>query len=398
MILFDYDKAAYLMERAGVDLLLPHTLLNAGYLADHWYHLVNTTVGPYTTFDVDEAYQLFVGLPRDRKIEPFVTCRRGAEEGEMHVWDVWIKDKRLWGPNIQPRALNSPLGPPAVDLYPDPYQAVAAALTARKLDAAVIGIEQQFLGVKAFEQLRRAVPGARFREVAPLFLELRAVKSTEEIRRLRLVAQATQAALAAAIKVVRPGTSGLDLERVLGAEHYRAGVRHEWCHTQMGPAGVDITAPSPIRARAGELVRIDVGASYRGYQSDLSPVISVGEPSAELRKAHAAVRRAMDAVLDALRPGATAAAVYEIGDRIFKEELLENYLMYVAHGVGRNVHEAPVLEPNSKWTLASGMVLAVELVTVLPHLGMIGLEDEVLITQDGHEDLTTIGRDLHVSV
>jgi hypothetical protein len=44
MILFDYDKAAHLMERSRVDLLLPHTLLNAGYLADHWYHLVNTHV------------------------------------------------------------------------------------------------------------------------------------------------------------------------------------------------------------------------------------------------------------------------------------------------------------------------------------------------------------------
>ena len=42
-----------------------------------------------------------------------------------------------------------------------------------------------------------------------------------------------------------------------------------------------------------------------------------------------------------------------------------------------------------------GMVLAVELVTVLPHLGMIGLEDDVLINRDGHEDLTTIGRELH---
>ena len=52
---------------------------------------------------MDESYQLLVGLPRDRKIEPFITCRRGAEEGEMYVWDVWIKDKRIWGPNVLPR-------------------------------------------------------------------------------------------------------------------------------------------------------------------------------------------------------------------------------------------------------------------------------------------------------
>src|SRR5438552_97041 len=276
MILFDYDQAVHLMKQWGVDLLLPHTLLNAGYLADHWYHLVNTTVGPYTTFDVDETYQLLVGLPRERQIAPFISCRRGAEEGEMYVWDVWIKDKRIWGPNVLPRALHSPLGPPATDLYADPYQAVAAALRERGLHRAVIGVEQQFMGMRMAEKLRRALPEAEFREVSPLFLELRAVKSEEEIRRLRRVAQATQEALTAAIQSLRPGTSGLDLERVLGAEHYRAGVRHEWCHTQIGPAGIDITAPSARAAKSGEVIRIDAGGNYLGYQSDLSPVIAVG--------------------------------------------------------------------------------------------------------------------------
>ena len=173
MILFDYDKAVHLMGRSGVDLLLPHTLLNAGYLADHWYHLLQTTVGPYTTFDVDETYQLFVGLPRDRHIDPFVTCRRGAEEGEMYVRDVWIKDRRIWGPNVLPRGPNSPLGPPVTPLYPGPYQAVAAALTERRLDRAAVGTEEQFLGGHAFAKLRRALPRAEFRDVSPLFLELR---------------------------------------------------------------------------------------------------------------------------------------------------------------------------------------------------------------------------------
>src|SRR4051794_31599995 len=146
MVLFDYDKAVHLMGKSGVDVLLPHTLLNAGYLADHWYHLVNTTVGAYTTFDVNESYQLLVGLPRDPKIEPFITCRRSAEEGEMHVAGVWIQDKRIWGPNVLPRSVGSPLGPAATTLYPDPYVAAAAALRERKLDRSVIGIEQQFLG------------------------------------------------------------------------------------------------------------------------------------------------------------------------------------------------------------------------------------------------------------
>src|SRR5437867_7139769 len=111
--------------------------------------------------------------------------------------------------------------------------------------------------------------------------------------------------------------------------------------------------------------------------------------------ADAGVRRAMNAVLEALRPGVAASKVYDIGERMFGEEGHENYLMYVAHGVGRNVHEEPVLAPNSKWTLEANIVLSIELVTVKAHLGMIGLEDSVVITADGHEDVTTIGPELH---
>src|SRR5688572_16311804 len=131
MILFDYDKAAALMCKYGVDLLLPHTLLNAGYLADHWKHDLVTSIGPYTLFDRGEPYQFFVGLPKDRKIEPFVTCRRASEEGDMHNWDVWIKDRKIWGPNYLPRGINSPIGPQPKKSYPDPYEAVASAIIDR---------------------------------------------------------------------------------------------------------------------------------------------------------------------------------------------------------------------------------------------------------------------------
>src|SRR5262249_17891011 len=150
----------------------------------------------------------------------------------------------------------SPLGPPAVDLCPTPFAAVAAALRERKLSDKTIGIEKQFLSVNAFEKLQRALPDARFREVSPLLLELRTVKTAEEIRRLRVVTAATQNALAEAIASLQPGTSGLDIERTLGAAHYRAGVRHEWCHTQLGPLGIDVTAPHAGRAERGMAVRI----------------------------------------------------------------------------------------------------------------------------------------------
>ena len=396
MILFDYDKATHLMQQRGIDLLLPHSLLNAGYLADHWKHDLYTSIGPYTTFDKDEPYHLFVGLPRDRKIEPFVTCRRASEEGDIYNWDMWIEDRRIWGPNVLPRCVDSPLGPPASELYIDPYEAVAAALRERSLEKSTIGVEMRFLDVEAFEQLRRLLPDAEFREVSELFLELRVVKSEEEIRRMRIAAQGTQTALTAAMETLKPGMTGLEVEQVVGAEHYKAGLRHEWLHAQFGPLGMDLVGPGSHPIKVGEIVRIDTGASYRHYHSDMSPTIAIGEPSEKYLKIYHPMRQAMDAVLEALRPNITASQLFEIGNSVLEREGFDSYLMYLGHGVGRNLHEEPVLSPDSKWTLAQGMTLAIEFITTPPDIGMIGLEDDVVITADGHEDLSTIGRQLHV--
>ena len=395
MMLFDYDKAAFLMRQWDVDVLLPHSLLNAGYLADHWKHDLYTSIGPYTTLDKDEAYQLFVGLPRDRTIQPFVTCRRGSEEGDMFNWGMWIEDRRIWGPELPERSANTPI-PPVTTLHPDPYEAAAAALRERGLGDATIGVELRFLSFDAHTRLSRLLPDAQFREAQDLFLELRTVKAEEEIRRMRFATSATQRALTTAIEALRPGMTGLELQRIVGAEHYRAGVRHEWMHTQMGPLGIDVVGPNRGEARPGEMIRIDAGSSYRHYQSDMSPVIAIGEPTSDLAKVHRDMRRAMDAVLETLRPGVRVHELFRTGSSLMAEAHLGSFLSYLGHGLGRNVHEEPVLSPDSEQALEPGMTVAIELITNQPEIGMVGIEDDVLITDDGHEDFSTIGRELHV--
>ena len=397
MILFDYDKAVHLMEQWDVDVLMPHTLLNGGYLADHWKHDLYTSIGQWTTFDRNEAYHLFVALPRDRQIKPFVTCRRASEEGDMCNWDVWIEDRYVWGPDVLMRSPNSPLGPPVTDPYIDPCAAAADALRQRGLDKATIGMELRFLGIEAYDKLRRLLPNATFREVLDLFDELRMIKCEEEIRRMRFVAKSTQEAYIAAFECVKPGMTGLDFEKIFGAEHYRCGVRHEWLHTMIGPLGIDVVGPNPTPLTPGQVVVFDGGASYRHYQSDLSMCISVGEPSKKLLKIYNGMKRAMDAVLELLRPGIAISKIFQTGNGLLEREGLESYLTgYVGHGIGRNIHEEPVLGVESNKLLQKGMVLSIEFSTRRPEWGAIGLEDGVVITDDGYNDLSTIGRELHV--
>ena len=104
----------------------------------------------------------------------------------------------------------------------------------------------------------------------------------------------------------------------------------------------------------------------------------------------------MDAVLEGLRPGIPVAQLFAYGNAVMSEAHLGSFLTYLGHGLGRNVHEEPVLSPRSDRSLEPGMAMAIELITNQPEIGMIGIEDDVVITADGHEDLSTIGRELHV--
>lgn len=395
MILFDPERAAHLMRSQGIDILLAHSLINGGYLADHWKHEIVTSFGAYMTDDNGVPYQLFVGLPASGTIEPFVTCRTGGEESDMFYTEVWIEDKRFWGPTTANRQSNSPFGS-CGRVYADPFEAAVDALRDRKLERATMGVEMRFLGVAAYRRLQHLLPHATFVDANPLFDELRMVKTEEEIRRMGIAAGATQNAIEAAFKSVNEGTTGLDLERVVGATHYEQGVRHEWLHTCIGPSGTQVICPNNTPVHRGQIVRLDVGASYKHYQSDISRVAVLGDPSTQLLCAHQGMRKALQAVVDAARPGITAGRLFDVGDTVIKEQGLQNFLTIVGHAVGRDIHEMPFLKHGESIKLESGMTLAVELATMIKGLGCVALEDDIVITHDGCQQLSTTGRELYV--
>jgi len=395
MILFDEEKASQFMHAQSMDIILAHSLINGGYLADHWKHEIVSSFGSYMTDDNGVPYQLIVGLPDDRKIEPFITCRTGGEEGDMYYTEVWIEDKRFWGPGTANRESNSPFGP-YNKIYSDPLEATVDALRDRNLDRGTIGIEMRFLGVDPYHRLKSLLPEATFVDANPLLNELRMVKTEEEVRRMRIAAKATEKAIEAAFKTIEEGTTGLDMERVVGATHYEEGVRHEWLHTNVGPSGAQVICPNSTPVNRGEILRLDVGASYKHYQSDISRVSVLGDPPTELLKTHRGMRKALDAVVEAARPGVTAGHLFTVGNTVVEDEGLENFLTIVGHGVGRDIHELPFLKEGNPTIMEPGMTLAIELATMINNLGCVALEDDIVITKEGCEALSTTGRELYI--
>jgi Xaa-Pro aminopeptidase len=145
----------------------------------------------------------------------------------------------------------------------------------------------------------------------------------------------------------------------------------------------------------GTLVTVDMGCVVDGYCSDCTRTFATGELPARLAEAYALVRQAQLDGLAAVRAGAHGREV-DAASRvaIAAAGLADAYGHGLGHGVGMEVHEAPVLRPESNDTLVAGNVVSVEPGLYLSGVGGCRIEDLVVVTDDGCEILTHFTKDL----
>ena len=157
--------------------------------------------------------------------------------------------------------------------------------------------------------------------------------------------------------------------------------------------------PTGKTVAESELLLVDWGASGRFYKSDLTRTLATGRISPKLEEVYTVVLRAQQRALRAVRPGAKgqdvdAEARAEIADAGFGDSFSHG----LGHGLGLQVHEAPALRPNSETVLRPGMVVTVEPGVYLPGVGGVRIEDDVLVTKNGHEVLSDCPKELDACV
>ena len=256
-----------------------------------------------------------------------------------------------------------------------------------------LGFEEATTSVASYTELTRILNGVTVLvPVGKAVESLRAVKTEEEIALLREALRMTDVAFQAAEARAREGMTEKELADIVAEELKNAGSEGESFPTIVasGPnAAKPHHSPGDRVMRAGEPIIIDMGALHHGYAGDLTRTIWFGEPTAELVTMYRNVQAAFDSAVAKAGPNITGVELDAAARDVFTQQGTDQYFVHsLGHGLGLRVHEAPSASFRSSDTLAPGNVVTIEPGLYVPGEMGVRIEDVVLITEDGAENLT----------
>lgn len=304
---------------------------------------------------------------------PVLVCSR--LELEQARWESWIRDVRAFS------RWRAPLRRGERVSFCELWQLLADCL--REFDARAVGYDRASLG---FVRKLRGAHEASYLELPELVLELRKVKSREEMALLRRAARVAVKGMRCAAESIVAGRTELEVAaeaeremRVAGSEGTPfptivASGRNSW---------LPHATATRKQLRRGELVVVDLGATYEGYASDMTRTFALNPTPKQLRLVEL-VKRAQASAIARVMGGVGAGVVDRAARRIISRAGYAHFCPHgTGHGIGTEIHEPPGLAPDSKDILREGMAITVEPGIYVPRLGGARWEDVALVTRDG---------------
>jgi Xaa-Pro dipeptidase len=273
-----------------------------------------------------------------------------------------------------------------------------AAMRARIRGIRRVGINASELTHKAFEELRKLAPKARFADVSDAIVKARLVKDDSEIERIRTACGIASRSFEQILPFIRPGRTESEVAAELVYTMQKNGATGAAFRTIVG-AGPNSAEPhytaGPRAIQRGDLIVIDFGALYQMYHSDITRTVVVGEASPEQREMYETVRRAQDAAMAKLRPGIKGKSVDAAARNLINGTKYKGRFIHgLGHSLGLATHDGAGLNMVSDVVLKPGMVFTNEPGVYVSGFGGVRIEDDVLITKGGPDVLSTAPRDL----
>lgn len=372
------DRLRQLMSDSGLDLAL----------------LVQNVDRFYFTGTMQKG---IVAVPLDQ--DPFVFVEKGTDRAAMET--------------------PLPLTPVRND------REVGDILRDRHLLAGKVGLELDVLPVALFERMKRVLGFERYGDVSEQVKEVRAVKSAFELDQIVRSGEMLTRVFARARDEVREGRTELEIEAALMAASREMGhqgfLRMRGMNQEMmtmtvqagftgavptlldAPiTGIGVTPAVPQGSSFKKVemrvpVTIDYGGGYNGYITDETRTFVVGELAEAFRRPYETARSIIEDVLAFAGPGTDCRDIFRRAEGMAQNAGLGDFFMghgegkvaFIGHGLGLEINELPVLTPRHERILKEGMVFAFEPKFVLPDLGAVGIEIDLIVGAERLERVTT---------
>ena len=249
------------------------------------------------------------------------------------------------------------------------------------------------LNVEGYRTLSQSFQKENAFEVNNSFVQaLRKVKDKEEIELMRRAGELTSKGMNTALESVRSG-----------AKEYEVAAEIEYAMRKRGSGGTafgTIVASGASSAfphggctareiRQGDLIVVDIGATYQYYCSDMTRTFVAGKASTKQKHIYNLVREAQENAFKNIKAEVSGSDVDAAARQTIKDAGFGDFFVHrLGHGVGLEVHEPPSLSQINKDELAAGNVVTVEPGIYLPGYGGVRIEDTVLVQKNGAQKLT----------
>ena len=234
--------------------------------------------------------------------------------------------------------------------------------------------------------------------VTELLWTLRAVKDQAELDCMIQAQRIAEKALADILGEIRPGVTEKEIAALLLYKmlHYGAEDKSFDPIVVSGANGsLPHGVPSEKPIQAGEFVTMDFGCKFGGYCSDMTRTVAVGHVTEEMETVYNTVLKAQLAGIAAAKAGVTGAAVDGAARQVIADAGYGPYFGHsFGHSVGVEIHENPNATPSNSKPLPAGVVISAEPGIYLPGKLGVRIEDVIVITEQGCQDITLAPKEL----
>jgi Xaa-Pro dipeptidase len=287
-----------------------------------------------------------------------------------------------------------------------------------------IGLEWDVLPVNQFRQLERLFPQSEFVDFSKTIRQVRMIKSPYEINQLKRSAQILDGVFEFAKGILQTGMTEIEAESQLielGRCRGHQGITRMRAWNQdmvnasvlSGDSGsvlthldVSVIGPgiSPAFPQGSSFnligrdvpIQIDFSIAYNGYITDAARTYVIGKLPQKLMKAYEVALEIRHEMEKVAKPGLPCSDLYHLSSHIVKKRGLEDNFIgtkkkqapFVGHGIGLEIDELPLIAKGFTHPLEIGMVFAFEPKFIFRDIGVVGLEDDYVVGEQGVERLT----------